>query len=170
MDRLGRVKWYTGTTRTKNLFYAVRDVNRKKVFLHREVLNTPNGLLTDHVNHDGLDNRRHNLRSCSPSQNSAHSKVKRLGRPFRGVKRWISPKDGRHIFYVFVQKDGVKRNVGTYNDPIEAAKAHDRAAIEIHGEFAVLNFPLESLGFDDKGSRDDSVKDGFSDPMLRRRG
>lgn len=56
--------------------YAVRtSTGSKQVYMHREVLKTPKGKLTDHINRNGLDNRRANLRLVSYSQNALNTGV-----------------------------------------------------------------------------------------------
>src|SRR3990167_857965 len=54
--------------------YAVRREKGQKIFLHRFILKTPKGIVVDHKNNDGLDNRRRNIRNCSYSENSHNSK------------------------------------------------------------------------------------------------
>lgn len=55
--------------------YAVATINYKKVLMHRLIMNTPPGLQTDHLNHDKLDNRRSNLRICTPKQNAQNRRI-----------------------------------------------------------------------------------------------
>jgi hypothetical protein len=109
---------------------------RVNVYLHRLLLPTSRGIFVDHVNRDTLDNRRANLRPCTPSQsttNQVSRKITRTG--FRGV----SPRAGS--FGAEIHRDGMAFWLGTFRDPIAAARAYDDAARRLHGEFAVLNFP-----------------------------
>jgi len=73
-DYICRWKWYAWyNTKTKS-FYAVRmDVigtKRVSVYMHRVIANTPKGLVTDHINHDTLNNCKYNLRVVSYAQNN----------------------------------------------------------------------------------------------------
>ena len=107
--------------------------------MHREVANTPDGLVCDHINGDSLDNRKANLRSATYLQNSWNrGKSQRIGySKYKGV-----------IFYKMRQKwcaticvYGKKIFLGTFEDEIQAVKAYDKAAKKYFGEFAKPNFP-----------------------------
>lgn len=101
----------------------------------------------DHVNGDGLDNRRANLRPASAVQNAQNSrKYRRSSSRYRGVfwkssrRRWmaqiyISEPDGQ-------QPRCRKIHLGTFVDERAAAHAYDIAAREHFGQFAAVNFPL----------------------------
>jgi hypothetical protein len=74
--------------------YAVRTVQvrgkSKRIFMHRQIMNTPPHLVCDHENHDGLDNRRRNLRNCNYSQNNANRRKRpHATSPYLGVS-WDS--------------------------------------------------------------------------------
>lgn len=120
--------------------YAVAKVGpaskRRAVYLHRLITGWDR---TDHENHNGLDNRRSNLREATRSQNGANQ-FKRQGcsSPFKGVYR---PR-GRRVWIaqIAVEGGGV-RVLGAFSDEIEAARAYDRAAVATWGEFARANFP-----------------------------
>ena len=108
------------------------------VFMHREILKPSNGMMVDHINHDGLDNRRANLRVATPSQNSANARTLTISSSgFRGVSFHIHRGD----YIAQIRKDGKGLFLGYFDSPAEAARAYDQAAQELHGEFAVLNFP-----------------------------
>lgn len=130
--------WCANWTGTR--WYACRRVNGKTLLMHRAIMEARQSILVDHVNGDGLDNRRENLRLCSKSENMRNR---------RGVNR--NNKSG----YLGVAWDAVNKKweariqllrrmyfVGRFDDKIEAAKARDRKALELHGEFASLNFPV----------------------------
>lgn len=109
--------------------------------MHNEVIRPPKGLINDHINRNGLDNRKANLRPVTRAQNTLNRlyKFKRKDSPskYKGVtwhkytKKWQA-----QICYA-----GKHKFVGYFNDEIQAAKAYDAAAIKYHKDFAVLNFP-----------------------------
>ena len=89
----------------------------------------------DHRDRDGLNNTRGNLRVATVSQNQCN-KIKNNGSClYKGVAKFHDRYRAR------IAKDGITYYLGVYDDQEEAAKAYDRAAQRIHGEFAVLNFP-----------------------------
>ena len=114
--------------------YAQRNLARGKAVRMHNVIAERMGLigLPDHINGNGLDNRRENLRSATPSQNSAGARwpVGRSG--YRGV--WQTPAG------TWRAKVGLTY-LGVFATAEESARIRDDAAFERWGEFAVLNFP-----------------------------
>lgn len=136
-DFLNQWKWYAMKTGRK--FYAARRINRFTVLMHRLLLNLTNTkILTDHIDRNGLNNQRDNLREATIRQNAANrdsfdnSSSKYLGvywDPAR--KKWMATiKDSR------INKT---KGLGGYKNEIDAAKAYNNAAKIIHGAFANLN-------------------------------
>ena len=78
-ESLSRFKWYAmhGST---GVWYAVRSVNRSTVCMHAVIMKTPKGFHTDHLNGDGLDNQRSNLKIKSARENISNSYTHRSGR------------------------------------------------------------------------------------------
>jgi hypothetical protein len=126
-------------------FYATRsfrtkDGKKRKILMHRQIMKVRWDVLVDHVNRNGLDNRRANLRPATASQNARNrSKIssrKTVSR-FKGIAACV----GRRGWQARIRVDGKLRFLGYYYDEVEAAKAYDRAARKYHGEFAALNIP-----------------------------
>lgn len=96
--------------------------------------------LVDHIDGNGLNNRRNNMRPATNSQNNANSR-QRLGLSgYRGVARHKPT----GLWQAYIQVGGKRKSCGYYRDVVAAARARDKAARAAHGEFARLNFPEES--------------------------
>jgi len=139
---LVQFKWYCQKN-SRNCYAArsIRSVKRKNkrtmIFMHRLIMNTPKNRFCDHINHNGLDNRRANLRNCTHKQNCANSRPhldsisKYKGVSWsRQLKKWSA----------YIKINDKSRNLGYFESEVEAARAYDRAAKEFHGRFANLNF------------------------------
>jgi len=118
-------------------FYAFSWIDGHSVSMHRLILNPSRKDSVDHINGDGLDNRRENLRICTASQNTANTRRFREGcsSKFKGVS-W---RRSRNRWLAYYRKDGRFVGLGSYKDEEEAARAYDEAAIEVFGEFAYTN-------------------------------
>lgn len=127
--------------------YAVR---QQGVLMHRFVLDAPKGAHVDHINGNGLDNRRSNLRLATSSQNQANRAGKRgtLSR-FKGVTISVR-KNGTKRWFATVKHEGRTHSAGTHLSEIAAAEAYNRKAVELFGKFARLNVTagLEDVVFE----------------------
>ncbi|MBW8001156.1 MAG: hypothetical protein FVQ80_03940 [Planctomycetes bacterium] len=106
--------------------------------MHREIKNAPEHLVVDHIDHDGLNNRKENLRLCTYAQNAKNIKsCAKKSSIYKGVY-WHK---GTKKWAVQITCDGKSHHLGYFDDQTAAAKAYDIAATKLHGEFASLNFP-----------------------------
>lgn len=147
-ELLNRLKWYCS-----HGGYAVRDVCLKgvesRVYMHRILTNAPKDLVVDHINGNGLDNRKENLRLATREQNTRNNQTtfKRNTSGFRGVDWQEYAKSWR----VCISVKSKSIHIGMFKDRVKAARAYDAAAIKYHGEFATTN---EKLGnYDMWGSK-----------------
>jgi hypothetical protein len=143
-EALARYNWYTCTG--GGTFYAIRMAKatgskrrQKRVAMHRVVMRAPDELYVDHINGNGLDNRKANLRLATPAQNCQNRGKYLVGAVsrFKGVMR----RPYKRSWGASISANNKDIWLGTFRSEIEAAKAYDRAAIKYHGEFASLNFP-----------------------------
>ena len=143
-ERVNQYNW----TRDHN-GYAVRMVQiqgrpnpkRKKILLHRFVLELTNESLIDHVNRNKLDNRRENLRIVTDAQNRANSgPCANTTSIYKGVSFVSKDK----VWRVEIIVDGKRTSLGRFQLESEAALAYDQAAIKAWGAFAYLNFPINA--------------------------
>jgi hypothetical protein len=113
----------------------------KRLSMHRLVANAPKRMVVDHINHNGLDNRKSNVRLCTKKQNSQNIRPRKgCSSRYKGV---FKPKD-RNSFRAIICHNGKHIHLGYFKEEIDAAKAYDLKARELFGEFAYLNFPSSS--------------------------
>jgi len=133
---LAKYKWHAQIRKDGKVCYAVRNRGRKTIMMHRQIMEPPEGMVVDHINHNGANNRRCNLRVCTQAENTRNKRCFTTGESqYRGV----TPQGDK--WQAAVSHEGRTHYVGIYDTEIEAAMARDRKAIELAGEFAVLNFP-----------------------------
>lgn len=130
--------WRVFIPKGRGTTYAIRSKRvggkMKIVLMHRQILGEPGGI-TDHINNNGLDNRRGNLRVCTDSQNLMNSRWRRKPNKtskYRGVS-YYKPLNKWHA-YIMVMYRNI--HLGYFNTEEEAAKARADAELTLFGEFA----------------------------------
>lgn len=123
-----------------NVYAQASPTGSPLVQMHRLILGVVGvDNFVDHINHNGLDNRRCNLRIASRSQNLQNSRPHRHGSSkYKGVSRY------REIWKAAIRVNQRTLWIGQFENEIDAACAYDVAAREHFGEYAYLNFPSES--------------------------
>ncbi len=124
--------------------YAYRQVwnkgKGKTEYMHRIIMGNPKNLEIDHINGNGIDNRKSNLRFATHKQNMANQKsCKTATSQFKGVC-WVK-RDKK--WEASIQTDNRTKHLGYYENEADAAKAYDKEAIKLFGSFARLNFTNE---------------------------
>lgn len=141
-DRLSEFRWQA--TRGLTTWYAKRSYYIKGSspakwgieLMHRVVIDAKPGMLVDHINHNGLDNRKENLRACSTSQNQGNRRKSKSNKSgYKGVA-W-HPLVNK--WEVRIRKDRRQVTIGYFTNKKAAARAYDEAATRLFGEYALLN-------------------------------
>jgi hypothetical protein len=134
--------WYA--ERDRSAIYAV-GCNKR---MHRFLMGLERGdrRIVEHINHDGLDNRKSNLRIATVAENNRNRRkiTTWRGRPVASPYKGIHASPSRKMWYADIYVKGKLISLGSFADQKDAALAYDKAAREHYGEFAVLNFPQEA--------------------------
>lgn len=133
-----RYKWRIQKIKnSEDLAYALAFINGKYVLMHRLLTDAKEGFYVDHVNSNGLDNRRENLRICTCSQNAMNQRKQKrqTSSIYKGVRLHHYSKK----WEVRIKKDGVRYHLGSFESELDAAMAYNNAAKNLFGEFARLN-------------------------------
>jgi hypothetical protein len=135
-DWLVQYKWHC--RKFNNNFYAFRQEHNKTISMHRVIINAPKEMLVDHIDCNGLNNRKSNLRLCTYAQNACNRRPKpNSSSKYKGIsfhrrdKKWEAQ----------INHNGKSKYLGRYDIEIDAALTYDRKAEQLFGQFAYLNFP-----------------------------
>lgn len=134
-------KWQSAQARPDANIYAKRTHRaiggRKTIAMHRLIMNCPDDMQVDHIDGNGLNNSKSNLRICTRLQNNLNRKINKSNATgFKGIyKHGIS-------YCGEIGYQGKQYQLGAYNNPELAAKVYDIHALKFNGEFANTNFPL----------------------------
>mgnify|MGYP001400238116 CR=1 FL=1 len=140
-------KYVWCTSKWNNSIYAVtnicdQDGKRKTLKMHRLILNLKVGQECDHMDHNGINNQKSNLRHVTHQQNLSNTRKQRTAHngmcssKYKGVKKhkgkWVSQ----------IQLNYQQIYIGIFISEEEAARAYDIKARELFGEYSNLNFPV----------------------------
>lgn len=141
-EELSKYKWYAN--KIKGVHYAMRNSptdTRKyiKLLMHRSIMEARKEQQVDHINGNRLDNRKVNLRLCNNAENSWNRQRGRGLSKYKGIyfhkptQKWLAR----------IMRNGHHYHIGLYKTEEEAARAYDRKARVLFGDFAYLNFTEE---------------------------
>lgn len=138
--KLSKYRWFA-LDRGNGLWHACRNSRQRKgekhtIYMHRQIINAPSKIIIDHINRNGLDNRKENLRTATKAENARNS-VSRRGCQFKGIYFHKAS----HLWHARIVVNRKCISLGYFATPEDAAKAYDNAAIRYFKEFANLNFP-----------------------------
>ena len=145
-DLISKYNWYILSAKrvipNENQYYAAGSIRDKQgkwttIQMHRLLMGEQEGKVIDHINGNGLDNRRCNLRFATYSQNFANSRSRHGSSKYKGVT--LRKTSGSWQAAIQVNKKSYY--LGNFRSEIEAAKAYDKEALRVWGEYARLNFP-----------------------------
>lgn len=138
-DLVSQFTWWV--RKDCNIWYAVTEKQENKIIhktsMHRLIMQAVPGMIIDHANRNGLDNRRSNLRFATSSQNRVNAQSISKNKDHKGVYHnecsgtWMAVIKFEHKVY----------RMGGCSTEKEAAQLYDAAARILHKEFAILNYP-----------------------------
>ncbi len=152
LPKVAPYTWHT-TFASCGLRYARTNVKQedgryKGVPMHRLIQDVPTGMVTDHINHNGLDNRRCNIRVATLQENSWNAARKsshfagvvyRAGRPLKKLYHGRTRVLLRKPWQTFIGHNGHQINLGCFATEEAAARAYNAKALELRGPLANLN-------------------------------
>ena len=126
VDKVKIYKWYM------NPVGYVGNRGKNIGLLHRFIVNAPNDMVVDHINHNKLDNRKENLRICTQKQNMRNQSIRKDNKSgYTGVyfvenkNKWVAQ----------IRINGKTKHLGYYNEMKNAIKARKEAEIKYFGEY-----------------------------------
>lgn len=141
-EELSKFNWCATHRGTGKGFIAVRRIGTRKegrvLPMHEVICPCPEGMEPDHINGNALDNRDENLRPSTHHQNTMNKPIQPNNTSgFKGV----SYRKDRRKWGAYIKFNGKMIHLGRFIDREDAARAYDRKAIELFGDFARTNFP-----------------------------
>lgn len=133
-EKLSKYTWSAGVL--PRTIYASRKITisgkQTMIYMHQDIMKAPKGMDIDHINGNGLDNRKRNLRVCTRQQNCRSKRVADNKSGCKGIswnkvnKKWV----------VRIKYNGINYYLGSFADQSRAKEAYDMKANEVFGEFA----------------------------------
>jgi phage-related protein len=136
-EDLSKFNWTIKTSKKERSFYAKRSILKGKSTesMHRRIMKAKKGDEVDHVDHDGLNNQKSNLRICNHYENMRNRRSQKSS-----TNKYIGVTEYRGKFLARIWHQDKTITIGLYEDIIEAAEARDLEALRLRGQFAKLNF------------------------------
>ena len=142
---LSRWKWCysSGGYAKRGTVKRIEGIRKSIQFaMHREIIQTPKGMHTDHIDGNRLNNQRRNLRIVTCAQNKMNVvNIRKHAGKFKGVswdntgKRWRAR----------ITKDGKEKYIGNFKTKVAAAKAYDAEALLLFKSYAKTNKQLRKI-------------------------
>lgn len=135
-DRVSQHQWHTFCVR--GIWYAAtgRKDKPRRLYLHRFIMDAPEGMEADHRDGNGLNNQRDNLRLCTHAENLRNRGKQANGSSgYKGVTYF----KGGNLWRAQIKLNGKSIGLGVYNTAEQAAIAYNHAAKDLFGDFAVFN-------------------------------
>lgn len=129
-EKVSKHRWYLMKSTNKTSSYAVRKSGRKNVLMHREILHAPKLTICDHINGNGLDNRKANLRLCTREQNARNRRLNSNSKTgLKGVY-----KNGKK-YRAQIRYCNTKVYLGRFSTPEEAYEEYKHVARQLFGDY-----------------------------------
>jgi len=148
-ERINKYKWLCSNDRGKQYAKKAEKARRSEksktgfssnvIQMANVILGLQRGIIVDHINGDGLDNRKKNLRIVTVQQNNMNrKKMAGLTSKYKGVYFDKS----RNIYMAHITINKKMKNLGRFRDEKDAARAYDSAALSLFEQFACINKTL----------------------------
>lgn len=133
---LNQWKWSLNSS-GRSLFYAARSLNGKGIKMHRVIMNAPREKQVDHINGNGLNNQRKNLRLCTKLENSKNRRININNTSgYKGII-WYKK---YNKWNVQISINGKRKNLGYFIKIKDAIKIYKNASNKYFGKFARINY------------------------------
>lgn len=139
---LSTMKWYAyySSNSMKIYTYTKKSDRSRIVWLHRLLVNCPKGMVVDHINGNGLDNRKRNLRICTREQNSLNIGKSDTPATSKYIGVYYNKSCPSKPWKASISINNKTVNLGQFSLESDAAKFRDKIALQIRGKYARLNF------------------------------
>ena len=134
---IANYRWSVHQNNRSTYYLSTRSNGQKRILMHRLIMGTPKGILTDHINGNGLDNRKENLNLSTHTANGRNWHYTRGKSKYRGV--YFHKATGKWTARIGSDKTNSSQHLGLFSNEEEAAIAYNETALRFYGPNAKLN-------------------------------